>query len=214
MAADTLSLLKALDWMKSFGVKVVNMSFSGPRDQLVAEAIEKLSMRGIIFVAAAGNDRPQPRRAMRPPTSGHRSDGSHEGPAQLPLRQPRGSHRRRGSGRRHLDRDAPADAQATILERHSPRLTSRRSWRWNPGAGLSRTRPACSMACPRSISGRRGAIRSTAGACSWLLPGMYAALGDHRQQRVARACPQGSNTPALYRGCRRGGLSQRAPSLI
>ena len=58
MAADTLSLLKALDWMKSFGVKVVNMSFSGPRDELVAEAIEKLSKKDIVFVAAAGNEGP------------------------------------------------------------------------------------------------------------------------------------------------------------
>ena len=58
MAADTLSLLKALDWMKTFGVKVVNMSFSGPRDELVAEAIEKLSKKGIVFVAAAGNEGP------------------------------------------------------------------------------------------------------------------------------------------------------------
>ena len=58
MAADTLSLLKAFDWMKSFGVKLVNMSFSGPRDELVAEAIEKLSRKGIVFVAAAGNEGP------------------------------------------------------------------------------------------------------------------------------------------------------------
>ncbi len=58
MAADTLSLLKALDWMKSFGVKLVNMSFSGPRDALVAEAIEKLSKKGLVFVAAAGNEGP------------------------------------------------------------------------------------------------------------------------------------------------------------
>ena len=39
-------------------VKVVNMSFSGPRDELVAEAIEKLSKKGIVFVAAAGNEGP------------------------------------------------------------------------------------------------------------------------------------------------------------
>ena len=31
MAADTISLLKALDWMKKFDVKLINMSFSGPR---------------------------------------------------------------------------------------------------------------------------------------------------------------------------------------
>ncbi len=57
-AANTLSLLKALDWMKNFNVKLVNMSFSGPRDELVAAAIEKLSKKGLVFVAAAGNDGP------------------------------------------------------------------------------------------------------------------------------------------------------------
>jgi hypothetical protein len=61
--ADTLSLLKALDWMKSFDVKLVNMSFSGPRDELVAEAIGNLSKKGLIFVAAAGNEGP-----MAPPS--------------------------------------------------------------------------------------------------------------------------------------------------
>jgi subtilisin family serine protease len=58
MAADTLSLLEALDWDEEYRLKVVNMSFSGPRDELVAETIEKLSKRGIIFVAAAGNEGP------------------------------------------------------------------------------------------------------------------------------------------------------------
>lgn len=58
MAADTLSLLKALDWMNNFGVKLVNMSFSGPSDELVAEAIGKLSKKGLVFVAAAGNEGP------------------------------------------------------------------------------------------------------------------------------------------------------------
>ena len=58
MAADTLSVLKALAWMKTFGVKIVNMSFSGPRDELVAETIKKLSKAGIVFVAAAGNEGP------------------------------------------------------------------------------------------------------------------------------------------------------------
>jgi hypothetical protein len=53
MAADTMSLLKALDWMQTFDVKLVNMSFAGPRDKLVAEAIAKLRGTGMIFVAAA-----------------------------------------------------------------------------------------------------------------------------------------------------------------
>ena len=58
MAADTISLLKALDWMRSFDVKIINMSFSGPRDGLVADAIERMSESGVVFVAAAGNEGP------------------------------------------------------------------------------------------------------------------------------------------------------------
>jgi hypothetical protein len=58
MTADTISLLKALDWMKAFGVGLINMSFSGPRDGLVADAIERMSENGVIFVAAAGNEGP------------------------------------------------------------------------------------------------------------------------------------------------------------
>jgi len=58
MTADTISLLKALDWMKHFDVKLINMSFSGPRDGLVGEAIGRMSEEGAVFVAAAGNDGP------------------------------------------------------------------------------------------------------------------------------------------------------------
>ncbi len=58
MAADTISLLKALDWMKRFDVKLINMSFSGPRDALVGEAIAHMSEAGFVFVAAAGNEGP------------------------------------------------------------------------------------------------------------------------------------------------------------
>ena len=58
MTADTISLLKALDWMQHFKVKLINMSFSGPRDGLVAEAIGRMSEAGYVFVAAAGNEGP------------------------------------------------------------------------------------------------------------------------------------------------------------
>jgi subtilisin family serine protease len=58
MTADTISLLKALDWMKKFEVKLINMSFSGPQDALVGDAIARMSETGVIFVAAAGNEGP------------------------------------------------------------------------------------------------------------------------------------------------------------
>jgi hypothetical protein len=58
MAADTHSILRALDWMKKNDVKIVNMSFAGPRDDLVAQEIERMAEAGVIFVAAAGNEGP------------------------------------------------------------------------------------------------------------------------------------------------------------
>lgn len=57
-ATDTVSILKALDWMSALNVKVVNMSFAGPRDELVQKAIARLAGKGMVFVAAAGNEGP------------------------------------------------------------------------------------------------------------------------------------------------------------
>jgi hypothetical protein len=57
-ATDTASLVRALRWMADNKVQIVNMSFAGPRDALVQEWIEKLSARGMVFVAAAGNEGP------------------------------------------------------------------------------------------------------------------------------------------------------------
>jgi subtilisin family serine protease len=56
--SDTASVLKALDLLKAFNVQVVNMSLSGPSDETVKNAIEKLSSAGVVFVAAAGNGGP------------------------------------------------------------------------------------------------------------------------------------------------------------
>jgi hypothetical protein len=55
---DTVSVLSALEWMSAFDVKIVNMSFSGPRDELVERTINRMSEEGVLFVAAVGNDGP------------------------------------------------------------------------------------------------------------------------------------------------------------
>lgn len=57
-ASDTLSMLRAFDWMEAKGVKIINMSLTGPPDALIQKAITKLSAKGILLVAAAGNDGP------------------------------------------------------------------------------------------------------------------------------------------------------------
>ena len=56
--ADTIALLKALDWMDAWDVKVVNISVAGSHDELMERAIDALSEKGMIFVAAAGNEGP------------------------------------------------------------------------------------------------------------------------------------------------------------
>ncbi|MEZ5925729.1 MAG: S8 family serine peptidase [Hyphomicrobiaceae bacterium] len=58
VVTDTASLLRALDWLDAAGVRIVNMSFSGPEDPLVAQSIERMSKKGVVFVAAAGNNGP------------------------------------------------------------------------------------------------------------------------------------------------------------
>ena len=54
----TVAFLNALDWMADSGVRLVNMSFTGPRDDLVQKKIESMSARGVVFAAAAGNEGP------------------------------------------------------------------------------------------------------------------------------------------------------------
>lgn len=54
-STDTGKLLEALAWLDRLDVDIVNMSFAGPRDPAVAEAIERISLKGVVFVAAAGN---------------------------------------------------------------------------------------------------------------------------------------------------------------
>lgn len=49
-------LLRALDWMQSSGVKIVNISLAGPYNKTLDRAIQRASKRGMILVAAVGND--------------------------------------------------------------------------------------------------------------------------------------------------------------
>lgn len=59
--ATTSALVAALDWMSGEGVMVVNMSLAGPPNQVLGAMIDTLSKRGMIIVAAVGNDGPSAR---------------------------------------------------------------------------------------------------------------------------------------------------------
>ena len=57
-STDTVRLLSALEWMEALGVQYVNMSFTGPRDDLIETTIRRMRKKGVVFIAAAGNQGP------------------------------------------------------------------------------------------------------------------------------------------------------------
>ncbi|HSD93471.1 MAG TPA: S8 family peptidase [Methyloceanibacter sp.] len=57
--STSLQLLKGIDWAYDAGAKIMNMSFTGPMDPLLERAIEALAAKGVIVVAAAGNEGPK-----------------------------------------------------------------------------------------------------------------------------------------------------------
>jgi subtilisin family serine protease len=54
----TFNILKGLDWAADEGARVVNMSFAGPSDPRLREALAKANKRGMVLIAAAGNAGP------------------------------------------------------------------------------------------------------------------------------------------------------------
>jgi len=55
----SMNIVKGLEWAVAQGAKIINMSFAGPRDPILQQAIKKLSDDGIILIAAAGNAGPK-----------------------------------------------------------------------------------------------------------------------------------------------------------
>jgi hypothetical protein len=54
--ADVLSLVRAVEALADRGVKIVNLSLSGPPNGVLKDAIDAARAQGIVFVAAAGNN--------------------------------------------------------------------------------------------------------------------------------------------------------------
>jgi minor extracellular protease Epr len=59
--ATTTALIASLDWMATQKVQVVNMSLAGPPNEVLGAMIDALSKKGMIIVAAVGNDGPAAR---------------------------------------------------------------------------------------------------------------------------------------------------------
>ncbi len=116
--SETDHMLDALNWLDTQGVRIINLSFAGPQDALVHRSIKNLERKGVVVVAAAGNDGPS-----APPsypagyeevvavTAVDRNLGA------VPLRQQRRLYRRRGTRGGHLDsaRDTAAKARKQVL---------------------------------------------------------------------------------------------------
>ena len=59
--STTFSILKGLDWAASKNARIVNMSFAGPPDAMLQEMFAKANARGIVLIAAVGNEGPRSR---------------------------------------------------------------------------------------------------------------------------------------------------------
>src|SRR5207237_7984260 len=57
--ATSFQILKALDYAIAKNVRVINMSFAGPRDLMMERTLKTAYDKGIVLVAAAGNAGPK-----------------------------------------------------------------------------------------------------------------------------------------------------------
>lgn len=55
----TFNVLKGIDWAAGEGARIINMSFAGPSDPLMADMLKAADTRGIVLVAAVGNAGPR-----------------------------------------------------------------------------------------------------------------------------------------------------------
>jgi subtilisin family serine protease len=57
--STTFNILKGLDWAASKNARIVNMSFAGPPDAMLQGMFAKANARGIVLIAAVGNEGPR-----------------------------------------------------------------------------------------------------------------------------------------------------------
>ena len=56
--ASTVSLIKALSWLMTQDVSVINISLAGPPNRLLGTALTRVREKGVLAIAAAGNGGP------------------------------------------------------------------------------------------------------------------------------------------------------------
>jgi filamentous hemagglutinin family protein len=55
----SINIVKGLQWAVDQGARVINMSFAGPKDPILMQAMKRLTDQGIVLIAAAGNAGPK-----------------------------------------------------------------------------------------------------------------------------------------------------------
>ena len=63
VSASAVGVVRGLDWVVRQGARVVNLSLMGSQNALLAEAVAAAARRGVILVAAAGNNGPNAKPA-------------------------------------------------------------------------------------------------------------------------------------------------------
>ena len=56
MVADSFDIVRGIDWAVQQGADILNLSFAGGRDDLLELALLKASDKGVVLIAAAGNE--------------------------------------------------------------------------------------------------------------------------------------------------------------
>ena len=59
--STTFNILKGINWSVQESVRIINMSFAGPRDPSLERALKATYDKGIVLIAAAGNAGPKSR---------------------------------------------------------------------------------------------------------------------------------------------------------
>ena len=57
--SNTIKIIEGLDYAIQHGARIVNMSFAGPRDPALSQALQIAREKGILLIAAAGNAGPK-----------------------------------------------------------------------------------------------------------------------------------------------------------
>ncbi len=57
--ANTVKIINGLDYAIQHGARIVNMSFAGPRDPALSQALQIAREKGVLLIAAAGNAGPK-----------------------------------------------------------------------------------------------------------------------------------------------------------